>query len=141
VSAFNHRKARDFPEKDWLLSRLLASAGTLPKPAASIQLETLRNASKPAGHPDGPYLQGFTRLVKDEAETVVWHTALEDNVEGYRCRQTRPGNLITWETTPAPKQAAAEVSFVFAGGLGWKSEPESGGFTFLVNGMPGEECL
>jgi hypothetical protein len=136
VSAFNHRKARGFPENDWLLTRLLDYAGTLPKPAVSIDLEALRKSVKTVNHPGGPYLQGFARIVTNEAETVLWHTALEDNVEGFVCRQTRPGNLITWETAPVPTEISTQIAFVFAGGLGWKSEPEAGGYVFLVNGKP-----
>lgn len=136
VSAFNHRKARGFPENDWLLTRLLSYAGTLPRPSASIALEALRSSATTPSHPGGPYQQGFTRVVKCEAEKFAWHTALEDNVESYLCRQTKPGNLITWETAPVPKEASGEVSFVFAGGLGWKSEPDAGGYTLLVNDKP-----
>ena len=136
VSAFNHRKAKGFPENDWLLARLLSYAGTLPKPSASISLLALRDSARTVEHPGGPYLQGFTRVVRNDAEKSSWHTALEDNVEVYLCRQTKPGNLIAWETAPVPTETSGEVSFVFAGGLGWKSEPESDGFTFLVNDQP-----
>jgi hypothetical protein len=134
VSAFNHRKARGFPENDWLLTRLLNYAGTLPTPAAAIDLEPLREAARKINHPGGPHLQGFVRILTNEAERVVWHTALEDNVEGYLCRQTQPGHRLTWQTAAAPKTIANPVSFVFAGGLGWKREPEAAGYTFLVNG-------
>lgn len=136
VSALNHHKAKGFPENDWLLARLLAYAATLPRPAASISLEPLRSAAATPDHPGGPYLQGFMRVVTNEAEKASWHTALEDNVECYFCRQTKPGNLIDWETGPVPKETAGVVSFVFAGGLGWQSEPDAGGFTFLVNDQP-----
>ncbi|MCX6923681.1 MAG: hypothetical protein NT154_10810 [Verrucomicrobia bacterium] len=136
VSAFNHRKAKGYPENDWLLTRLLSYAATLPKPTASINLAALRNSAKTSGHPGGPYLQGFTRVLKNEAEKAIWHTAIEDNVECYLCRQTKPGNLIIWETASVPQNASGPVSFVFAGGLGWKSEPDAAGYTFLVNDKP-----
>ena len=35
-----------------------------------------------------------------------------------------------------PRHSAGTASFLFAGGLGWKSEPDAGGFSFLVNGKP-----
>jgi hypothetical protein len=136
VSAFNHRRARGFPENDCLLGRLLGYAATRPKPAAGVSLEALREAARTAGHPGGPYLQGFRRILRNDGEKHVWHTALEDSVEGYTCRQTKPGNLIAWETAPAPASASGPVSFVFAGGLGWGSEPDAGGYTFLVNDRP-----
>jgi len=139
VSAFNHRKAWGFPEGDWLLSRLLDYGSALPKPSLSMKLEALREAARTPSHPGGPHFQGFIRVVTNQAEKAVWHTALEDNVEGYLCRQTRPGNLIAWETAPAPKEIRGPISFVFAGGLGWKSEPPSDGYVFLVNGHPALE--
>ncbi len=136
VSAFNHRQAQGFPENDWLLARLLEHARSLPQPAASMRGEALLAAATLPGQPGGPCAQGFIRVLKNEGEKASWHTALEDNVEGYFCRQTQPGNLVAWETAPAPAKIPGGIVFVFAGGLGWKSEPDAGGYTFLVNNQP-----
>jgi hypothetical protein len=136
VSAFNHRQAQGFPENDWLLARLLEHARSLPQPAASMRGEALLAAATLPGQPGGPCAQGFLRVVKNEGEKASWHTALEDNAECYFCRQTQPGNLVAWETAPAPAEIPGGIVFVFAGGLGWKSEPDAGGYTFLVNNQP-----
>jgi len=123
------------PEAEWLLARLVEYAGTLPKPKADLPLDLLRQRVAAMAPPEGPFVPGFQRLLGDEAEEGVWFSYREDNAKFLICRQTAPGHLVEWETAPAPQDAKAKVTFVFAGGLGWVDQPKTGGLAFLVNGQ------
>jgi hypothetical protein len=80
-------------------------------------------------------LSGFQKLVRNEGEEGVWYSYREDNVKMPVCRQTKSGNLVEWETAIVPADQNEErVTFVFAGGLGYRSEPKTDGFVFVVNG-------
>ena len=123
------------PEREWLLARLLEHAGTLPKPRAKFPAAFLRKRVAAIAPPKGPFVLGFQRLIRNEGEKGQWHTYREDNVLVHTCRQTAPGHLVEWETAPVPKALGGKpVTFVFAGGLGWVSQPKTKGLTFLVNG-------
>jgi len=42
---------------------------------------------------------------------------------------------MEWQTAPAgPEHEGKSVTFVFAGGLGWRSQPKTKGFAFEVGG-------
>jgi len=123
------------PEAEWLLARLIEHAGTLPKPRAELPLTFFRKRIARAAPPKGPYLLGFRRLIRNEGEESIWHSYREDNTRFYICRQTAPGHLVEWETARVPDALKGRaITFVFAGGLGWRSEPRTKGFAFLVNG-------
>ena len=123
------------PEREWLLARLLAYAGTMPKPAASLPLAFLRKRIAAAAPPKGPFVLGFQRIVRNEGETDNWHSYREDNTRFHTCRQTAVGHLVEWETAPVPDALKGKpVTFVFAGALGWVSQPKTPGLAFLVNG-------
>ena len=123
------------PGREWLLARLLEHAGTLPKPRAQLPVGFLRKRIAAVAPPEGPFVLGFQRLVRNEGERGRWHTYREDNVLVHTCRQTAPGHLVEWETSVVPAAMQGKpVTFVFAGGLGWVSQPKTKGLTFLVNG-------
>jgi len=123
------------PEREWLLARLLAYAGTLPKPTARLPLEFLRTRVAAAAPPKGPFVLGFRRIVRNEGETDNWHSYREDNTTFHTCRQTAVGHLVEWETAPVPDALKGKpVTFVFAGALGWVSQPKTPGLALLVNG-------
>jgi len=123
------------PEREWLLVRLIDHAGTLPRPRAELPLDFLRKRVAAIAPPKGPFILGFQRLLTNEGETGTWHSYREDNTRFYVCRQTAPGHLVEWETAPVPEALKAKpVTFVFAGGLGWVSQPKTKGMTFLVDG-------
>jgi len=138
VSGLNLPMGKDSPpEAEWLLARLIAHAGTFPKPKAELPLEFLRQRVAAMAPPEGPFVLGFQKLVRNEGEDGTWHSFREDNARSYVCRQTAPGHLIEWETAPVPADTPGKAAtFVFAGGLGWVSQPKTPGFTFLVNGQP-----
>jgi len=69
------------------------------------------------------------------AEKGTWHSYREDNTTNYCCRQLAVGTRMEWETSPAPPEHKGKpVTFVFAGGLGWRSQPKTKGFAFDVAG-------
>ena len=129
VSGLNHRGAAGRPENDWIVSRLLVHAAQFPRPKPKWPASFLVSIA-----PEG-CLSGFRRLVANEGEDGVWHSYREDSTRTLICRQTKPGNLVTWETSPAPRELVSDrVTFVFAGGLGFGSEPKTEGFALNING-------
>jgi hypothetical protein len=131
VSGLNHRHAVGRPENEWLIACLLDHAAQFPQPKATWPASFLAVVSVA---PEGS-LPGFRRLVANEGEDGTWYSFREDNARVLICRQTKPGNRVTWETAPVPKEPANErVTFVFAGGLGFSSEPKTEGFVLEING-------
>ena len=130
VSGLNHAAAKDSPEGEWLLARMLEHAAGLPQPRSEIPVEVLR-AKLP---PPPPHLLGFQRIL-EKGEEGTWHSYRDDNVRAYVCRQTAAGNMVEWETAPVPAGwDRPQATFVFAGGLGWQSQPKTEGFVFMVDG-------
>lgn len=133
VSGFNHERAKVRPESDWLLRKMLAHAATFPRLQAKWSLSALPVTDEPTL---GEALSGFQKLVRNEGEDGTWYSYREDNVKMPVCRQTQPGHSVEWETALVPPDLKEErVIFVFAGGLGYRSEPKTAGFVFLVNGV------
>jgi len=123
------------PEAEWLTARLLKNAGTFPRPKATFPEDYLRQRVAEAPELRGPFLEGFAKLLRNEGEEGRWFSYREQNAVNYVCRQTGEGHLVEWETAPVPEAFDGDgVTFVFAGGLGWISQPETGGCTFNVNG-------
>lgn len=134
ASGLNHEAAKDRPEGQWLLARMVEHAATLPKPRSEVPASFLRDRLPPPP-PQGTFLQGFARMIQ-KGEEGVWHSYREDNITCYVCRQTQAGNVVEWETAAVPADwKATEATFVFSGGLGWKSQPKTQGFAFQVNGQ------
>jgi hypothetical protein len=132
VSGLNHEAARGRPEGQWLMARLLEYAAGQPHPKAAWPAAFLPVPEPP---PPGPHLSGFHRLLLNQGEDSVWYSYREDNAKTCICRQSGPGNLVQWETAAVPADAKqSSVTFVFAGGLGYSSQPKTAGFVFLVNG-------
>ena len=133
ASGLNHAAAKDTPEGEWLLARMLEHAAGLPRPRSEIPAGFLR-AQLP---PPPPYLSGFQRVTQ-KGEEGTWHSYRENNVRVYVCRQTQVGNVVEWETAPVPAGGdRPEVTFVFAGGMGWESQPKTDGFALSIQGREG----
>ncbi len=133
VSGLNHEQAKGRPENDWILAQMVAHALTFPRPQTKWPLSTLPVSDELVVD---QALSGFQKLVRNEGEEGVWYSYREDNVKMPICRQTKPGNLVEWETEVVPPEPQDErVTFLFAGGLGYRSEPKTDGFVFLVNGV------
>ncbi len=132
ISGLNHQQAQGRPENEWLIARLLDYAATFPRPADAWPASFLSVVSLA---PEG-CLPGYRRLLANEGEDGTWYSYREDHARVFICRQTQAGNRITWETAPVtPEPAAESVTFVFAGGLGFSSEPKTEGFVLEINGQ------
>jgi len=131
VSGLNHRGAAGRPENEWLIARLLEHAAAFRQPKAQWPGVFMNMATvAPKG-----CVPGFRRIVSNKGEDGTWHSYREDNVRMLTCRQTKPGHLVTWETAPVPKGLAGDrVTFVFAGGLGYATEPKTEGFVLEIDG-------
>jgi hypothetical protein len=133
VSGLNHQKARGRPENDWVMARLLDYAATFPKPAVRWPLSALPVPQTPLAE---SALAGYVKAGTNQGEAGLWYSYREDNVKVLVCRQTAPGHLVEWETCAVPKDWKNEpATFIFAGGLGYQSQPKTEGFVFLVNGQ------
>jgi len=133
ASGLNHEKARGRPENDWLLAQMLTHAATSAPPRATWPRAALPVADDAEA---GEALSGFEKLTRNEGEEGVWYSYREDNVKMPVCRQTQAGHLVEWKTAAAPAEGTNDfLTFVFAGGLGYQSEPKTDGFVFLVNGV------
>lgn len=122
------------PVAEWLTMRLIEYAGTLPKTTAAIPEEFVRRYVDEAPELGAPYIQGFRRLLRNDGEKDRWFTYRHDRSEVIICRQTKKGHLVEWLTDPVSEPGGDSVTFVFAGGLGWLSDPSGGEFVLLVNG-------
>jgi hypothetical protein len=131
VSGLNHRRAAGRPENEWIIARLVDRAAGFPQPKVKWPESFVKIVSVA---PEG-CLPGFRRLVANEGEEAAWHSIREDNARVLICRQNKPGNRVTWETASVSEERAGDrVTFVFAGVLGYGSEPKTEGFALDING-------
>ncbi len=135
ASGLNHKNAADTPQGEWLLKQLVQYAAGSPEVTSELSVSCLRD--KVMELPQPPYLLGFEKVL-EKGEVAPWHTYREDDVPTYACRQTQPGLIVSWETAKVPEtMKETHITFVFAGGLGWVSEPATRGFVLLLNGKEG----
>jgi hypothetical protein len=82
-----------------------------------------------------PFVEGFTRLIRNAGETASWFTYRKQKDIAETLRQMVAGASIEWETAPLPEILPGDsLTFVFAGGLGWISQPVTEGFALSING-------
>jgi len=87
--------------------------------------------------PEGCLL-GYRRILANEGEDDLWYSHREDMARIFICRQTRPGNRLLWQTAPVPQATGEDrMTFAFAGGLGYATEPATAGFVLEINGKDG----
>ena len=73
-------------------------------------------------------------MISGQGQRTEWHNFSGDFVERTFIRQSEKGVRISW-TFPFNKEKRKEaMTLCFLGGLGWKTEPETGGFRILING-------
>ena len=128
VSGLNHAKAKGQPESESTLAALLKQAAAGPSGPAVMKAGDLATTD---AVPEGTVL-GFRRLMEGKYEQTTWKTWRGDNDPNIVCRQNSKENVLSWRTAPAP--ADGEVTYIFAGGLGYTSSPASEGFVFEANG-------
>ena len=136
VSGLNFDVAlrRGGPEGPCLLSRLIAYAGTLPKPEAEIPLDYLRKKIDDSPFTKGPVVSGFERLDYFKGDTASVVSYREPDTPLYKVHQEEATQRIEWQTAPAPQ--TDRTIFIFAGGLPFKDPPlVNPGFTLTVNGQ------
>ena len=137
VSGLRLEPQPNAPERRWLLKQLIDYAATLPQPKAELPLSFLRDKVTSLALPEGPFVSGFARLLTQDGEQADYPSYREAQAPLHVCRQWEAGRSLEWETAPVPPDwTGNEVTFVFAGGLGWVSQPKSEGFALLLNDQP-----
>ncbi len=100
---------------DWLRPRL--SAQTLPPPAT--------------------WVEGFGTLLEATEPATRWYTYREDDVPVNAVRATDGAQRLAWRTAPLPADWRHDtVTLVWAGGMGWQSQPAAGPFRLTLDGQP-----
>jgi hypothetical protein len=124
------------PERGWLLKQLIDYAASFPQPKAALPVSFLRDKVKALALPEGSFVSGFARLLTQGGEQADYASCREAQAPLYVCQQLEAGRSLEWETAIVPPDwTGSEVTFVFAGGLGWVSQPKSEGFALLLNGQ------
>ena len=73
-------------------------------------------------------------MISGQGERTEWHNFSGDFVERSFIRQSKRGVEISWKFLLNESKSNEEIALCFTGGLGWKTEPETGGFMMYVNG-------
>ncbi len=118
------------------LTRYLASPEC--KPAQSLPGEWLaaRVVNTKLAAPE-TWVEGFAEVAQSTEPLGTWHSYREDNIPVYGIRQTDGKQRVVWRTAPVPTPWPHKVvTFVWAGGIGWRSQPGGGGFSLAVDGKP-----
>ena len=126
ASGLNHQRAKGRPENEWIVARLLEHAAGLSQPKARWPRPFL---SMVYSAPEG-CLPGFGRVIFNDGESMTGSSYRENDAPMFICRQNKVGNFIAWQTLPLPKKLSADhVTFVFAGALGYGTQPKTDGFS------------
>ena len=123
------------PPAEWLTASLVDGPSTSLAPCAAIPESFFRERIVASPEFSAPFVEGFARLVRNEGETGKWFTYRNERDKTETLRQTDANHVVEWDTAAAPEPLSGEsVSFVFAGGLGWISQPKTEGFALSING-------
>jgi len=74
-------------------------------------------------------------MISGQGERTEWNNFSGDFVERTFIRQTKKGIRMSWNFPINIKKGKGPMSLCFVGGLGWKTEPENGGFMMSINGQ------
>lgn len=78
-------------------------------------------------------IDGYRSLVSNDGSSDIWFHFTGDQALHPFIRQQRLGDTIRWKTAPTPKKLGEKpVTFVFAGGIGYESQPKTTGFGLIV---------
>lgn len=78
---------------------------------------------------------GFAKVLRNDGGEDRWFDFSGGKRLRPYLRQTGKDATLAWETAPLRgKESAENVTFVFLGGTGWKSQPETAGFVLLLDG-------
>jgi hypothetical protein len=131
------RLRADDPAAAWMLSCLTRYlAGPECKPVSRIPVAWLRDRLQQVQLPDPTtWVEGLSAVVDSTEAPQPWYSYREDNVTTYPVRQTDGNQRLTWRTAAVPAQwPHRTVTFVWAGGIGWRSQPDGGHFSISMNG-------
>lgn len=129
----------DDPAAGWLRHQLIRyAAGDEFKPAAELPVTWLRGRVERDPPPDTTtWVEGFGGNVSSTIAPARWLTDREDDVPVYPLRQTDGKQRLAWDTAPVPADwPHPTVTFAWAGGIGWQSQPGGGGFSLSLDGAP-----
>jgi len=74
-------------------------------------------------------------VLASTAPPQPWYSYRQDRSPNYVVRQTDGRQTLKWATAAVPKDwAHVRVTFVWAGGIGWRSQPGGGHFSLSLNG-------
>ena len=73
-------------------------------------------------------------IKSDTHEETEWHDYAGDFVRRSFIRQQTADMELKWDASIIPRQNASANIYVFTGGLGWQTEPETRGFLLSVQG-------
>jgi hypothetical protein len=135
----NAKQRRTDPAASWVYARLLHyAAGAQFHPTAEIPVAWLQKHIGMENLPDpDTWVEGFGQVEAASEAPQRWYSYREDDVLSYPVRQTDGLQFLTWQSAPVPRPwKHPTVTFVWAGGIGWASEPPGGHFSLLVNGRP-----
>ncbi len=141
VSTMNlSAKARqEDPAAECMFQSLLAYAGSDEfRPTGRLPLSYLRRQVAQFALPDSAtWVEGFGELVDSTEGAAPWQSYREDDVDTHPVRQTDGKQRVAWQTAALPEEWPHKtVTFVWAGGIGWRSQPEGGPLVLWVNGKP-----
>lgn len=123
------------PAAAWVYQRLIEYAsGPKFQPARSIPVEWMRERVQRI--PDfNKCVEGFSKILAASEPAQNWYSIRENNTPMYAVRQTDGRRFIRWMTADVPSPLTENtVTFAWAGGMGWETEPQGGDFTLSVNG-------
>ena len=127
------------PAAAWILRQLLTYVASRDfQPAAQLPADWLRQQLQGADLPDpATFVNGFAQLVEATEPGQTWHSYRENDTPSLAVRQTDGKQRLVWETAAVPTNWPHDtVTFVWTGGVGWRTEPEGGHFTLALDGTP-----
>lgn len=123
------------PAAQWLTGQLIEYAESFPDPSKTFTEAFLRERAAEAPRLTPPFVEGFARLLRNEGESANWFTYRKQRDTAETLRQMKTGVCLEWETAPVPDALAGDsLTLVFAGALGWVSQPATEGFALSLNG-------
>ncbi|MFM2094403.1 MAG: hypothetical protein RIS70_1527, partial [Planctomycetota bacterium] len=77
-------------------------------------------------------LAGFARINENQGAEDAWYDFTGGMRKRPYIRQQAIGTTLAWETSPFPPEKERPPTFVFAGAVGYESEPRTDGFELRV---------
>ncbi len=128
AAGFLDREAPPIPAttRAALTARARALIDSIRSGETGVELSTLKKRVD-----DG--VDGYRSLVSNDGSSDIFLLFCVDRDLHPYIRQQRVGDTIRWKTAPAPRTSGKEpVTFVFAGGVGYESQPGTPGFALLL---------